>query len=233
MHALGAETLPQGLKRTLWISAAAHVGIIVALVVASLEGRGRPMPQAVLTTKLVRLGKERPPELLPRKVAPPPEPQTPAPALSSQSSKDSATPSAKDRIKQLSQVNNALDRLRQETQEDPDGHPDGVRDGDVSDAKLAVLGNMYGTEITRCLQKYYAIEGIEPAKVKNLKTTIVLRIDAKGEFMSHRIDHSSGLAAFDRAVEQAVKRCGGVSPPPKELRDDVQRDGILVEFTPF
>ncbi len=235
MDALRAETLPAGLKRALLVSVAVHVGLIVALVISSTWAERHRPARSVLTTKLVRLGKERPKDLLPRKAVPPPPPEKPAPALTPKDTPaaPSSLPTAKDRIKQLSQVSSALDRLKQKAvEEEPEGSPEGVADGEVSDAKLAVLGNLFVTEVLKCLKQHWSIEGVEPARVRGLKATIALRVDASGKLLDESIEKSSGMAAFDRAVTQAVRRCGKVSPPPAELREVVRKDGFEVEFTP-
>jgi TonB family protein len=235
VNALSAEVVPPGLRRALWLSGLLHLGIILALIIASfLHDRDRGPAQSVLTTKLVRLGKERPKELLPRKEEPPPPPEKPAPALvaDAKSAASPDLPSAKDRIKQLTQVSSALDRLKQQAPEEALGSPDGVADGEVSDAKLQVLGDIFGTEIKRCLQQNYAFEGVDAARVRNRSALVLVRVDADGRFIDHRIEKGSGLPAFDRAVESAVRRCGKVSPPHKTLRDTVRKDGIEVLFEP-
>ena len=78
---------PRGLRRMVIGSLVAHVGIVFAvLLFVELGDRFRPPAQTVLTTKLVRLGEERPKEFLPRKEAPPPSRSratSPAPRIAS------------------------------------------------------------------------------------------------------------------------------------------------------
>ena len=139
-----------------------------------------------------------------------------------------AAPSARERATNLNKVNNALARLRQKVE----GTADGARDGDVSRAELALMGNRYATEVQRCVQRNYVIEGTDPGKVAQLQAVVVIRVQADGAFAGVRIDRGSGVPAFDRAVERAVHRCGKVSPPPPELRQQLRGEGLEIVFKP-
>ena len=141
-------------------------------------------------------------------------------------------PTAKERINQLAQVTNALERLKERDREVPEGRADGVRGGEVSDLAHSIAGNAFATEVVRCLHDHYAIEGINPDAVKSRSALVVIRIDRDGSFLESHLEHSSGLPAFDRAVERALKLCGKVSPPPETMRDQVRNDGFEVEFQP-
>ena len=59
-----------------------------------------------------------------------------------------------------------------------------------------------------------------------------VRIRADGTLFGERILDSSGLPAFDRAVERAVNKCGKVSPPPETMRDIVEEEGVGILFKP-
>jgi TonB family protein len=234
------EGLPAGLGRFVVLSMALHLAAFVgALGVGQLHLAKAAPVQTVLVTKLVRLGKERPPELLPRKPEAPPPAAKPVAAVTPQvevkdhqpAAKPESLPSAKDRIAQLSQVSKALERLKKQGADEPEGLADGVRDGEVSRLAQAMAGNQFATEVYRCIKQYYSIEGMDQSRVRDRSAVVIVRIDTDGRFIEHRIERSSGLEAFDRAVDRAVIKCGKVSPPPSEISDAV-RDGLEVVFQP-
>ena len=65
-----------------------------------------------------------------------------------------------------------------------------------------------------------------------ISAKIGIWVSSRGKFVRHQIEGSSGVAAFDRAVEKAVQKCGGVSAPPSAIRKVVGRDGIEIVFRP-
>jgi TonB family protein len=227
--------LPKALKRAIAGSVVAHVVIIAAVVVLSTSTRAQKPRLNVLETQLVRLGKERPKELLPRKEEPPPPPpptpvEAPAPVKPAEAPpqpkvKTEELPSAKDRLKQMNKVSDALSRLKE--QAEPEGQEDGSPHGTVAKALVA---NKFASEIYACMKANYSLEGLSPAQVAGRKATVVVRIDAKGRIIDVDIEESSKLDRFDQNVMRAAKRCGQVSPPPDELREDA-RDGIGIIFT--
>ncbi|MBI5510656.1 MAG: TonB C-terminal domain-containing protein [Deltaproteobacteria bacterium] len=229
---LRAASMPRGLRRSIVLSVVVHVVVVLGLVVATSGlARSKRSTQTVITTKLVRLGKERPKEFLPRKQElPPPAARSIAAAASDKASPKS--PSGKDGGEKQS-LTDALSRLKRSSSADePEGHADGVVDGEVSSLAEALVGNRYTTEIYKCVKANYAIEGIPPEKIKGKSAMIFIRVQGDGTFFDIKLETGSGLAAFDRAVEKAIKRCGRVSPPPKEILERVREDGIEFEFRP-
>jgi TonB family protein len=198
-------------------------------------------PQQVLMTQLVRLGTPRAKELLPRMPpsvapSPPAAPQTaaaiPVPTLTPAApvpkkpvAPRKATVSARDRIRAMGRMSHALERLKTAV----DGQQDGSEQGD---SDTAVLGNAYTTEVSRCLQAHYVIEGYNADKVSGLQAQVILHIDSEGRIIRYKLEKSSGLMAFDQAVGRAVSRCGKISPPPAALRNQVRKDGIEILFKP-
>ncbi len=247
--------LPKGLKQLLLGSLGIHV-LIVIVSVASLGFTTNDKPKNVVVTKLVRLGKKRPDDMLPRllKEKPPapakkaPAPKKPEPKAKPaekvipikkpEASKPKKTPpppteSALDRARKASTVSSALDRLRSAKGEDePEGDPEGSKAGQVSDLNMAILGNKYMTEINNCLQSVWNVEGLSESQTAGLSANVGIWVSSRGKFVRHQIERSSGVRAFDRAVEKAVQKCGGVSPPPKAIRKMVSRDGVEIEFRP-
>ena len=252
--ATGASVRPpaDGMLRAVCGSLAVHLALFGLIwLVGVLRPHFVRAPQRVLTTKLVRLGTPRPEALLPRQepdlpppttppppsATPPPPPATaPTPAPPQAALKPAlslrpeavAAPSARARAAAMGKVSSALDRLRQKVE----GTADGARDGEVSRAELQLMGDRYATEVERCIQRNYVIEGTDPSRVAALQATVVIRIQPNGAFAGVRVESGSGVPAFDRAVERAVHRCGRVSPPPPELRRQVRQDGLEIVFHP-
>jgi TonB family protein len=227
--------MPRGFRLTLIGSAVLHVALAVGLVMATTgTSHSSARVETVITTKLVRLGKQRPKELLPRKPRPLPPPPKKSVAIEGATKpavKKVSKRGASDRINQMSKLTSALDRLKKSSaEEEPEGHEDGAPEGEVSDLTQALIGSKYGTEIERCIHKHYAIEGIPPGRVAGKNATVYLRISPDGSFADFEIERGSGVPAADRAVERAIQRCGRVSAPPPEIRKQVLRDGIEVVF---
>ncbi len=242
--------VPAGLKKLLAGSLVVHGAAIILFIVAVAEdGHGRP--ENVVITKLVRLGKERPEHLLPRlpKEPPPPAPapkkkkpepkpevKTPPKPAPKPAAKPKPSPaSAIDRARQLKNTSSALDRLRN-TRKDSDaeveGSKDGSRQGTVSSITEAIIGNKYTNEIHQCIHANWAIEGIDPSRIRGLSASVFVRISSSGKLSDYRIERSSGVSSFDRAVEKAIRRCGQVSRPPREIRKRIVKHGVEIEFQP-
>ena len=225
------QSLPRGIRFTLIGSGVVHAGVVVALIAGTAgSSRSQSRVETVITTKLVRLGKERPKELLPRKHRPPPPPPPRAAVSDAKAAAPGPKKSARDRISEMSSLSNALSRAKKTSDEEPEGHPDGSPDGE-STLQQALIGNRYQNEIGLCAHKYFTVEGVSPDKIRNRKATIYVRIKADGSFFDFKVEKGSGLKAFDRAAERAVKRCGKVSKPPKEIFKQVHDEGVEIEFT--
>ncbi len=235
------QGLPKGLQRLLLVSAMAHVLLVAGVVVAGqFSARPPPStPQHFIPTKLVKLGKKRAKHLLPkvnRRPPPPPKPDVrlapPSPTAPKTTARPQDAISALDRAKNLNRVSSALDRLRKTSDNEQDGDPEGVEEGEVSDASLAIAGSKYATEIYRCIKKHYSIEGVDKNKIGNRQASVLVKIHADGRLFGTKLIEKSGLGAIDRAVEKAVKSCGKVSKPPELLRAVVATDGIEIIFKP-
>lgn len=232
--------IPKALRRILALSLAVHVLVIAAIaLVASSTTKARvTIGERSITAKLVRLGKERPENWLPRKSEPPPPAPVPAPGKKPLAKEASAkapapslsAPSVTDRVKQLQELKDAMQRLKRKPEE-PEGHKDGVLDGEATTLDEAIAGNRFDTEIHRCLRQSYYIEGIEQRLLLDRQVLLLMKIRADGTFFDIGIIESSGLARFDQAVLQAVEKCGKVSAPPPSLQREVAEEGRQVLFT--
>ena len=241
------QELPKGLVWLMLGSLAVHAAVVgIVLVAANFGPRFEPPPKALLVTRLVRLGVERPKEMLPHlDTAPPPPPPPPPPAAVPQATpapappapvppKATATPqspstpspvSAKDRIKEMSRTKSALDRLKQQV----DGRADGSVDGD---SDVAVEGDRYTTLLFKCIKDHYNHLGKDEARVAGLSVTLIVKLGGDGTIMNWKIERSSGMNSFDQDTIRAVQDCHKIEAPPAVLRDKVRREGVEVTFTP-
>jgi TonB family protein len=227
------ETIPRGLRRSLILSIAVHLCVVLGVVVATTgAARSKRRSETVITAKLVRLGKERPKDFLPRKEEPLPSAAKTSPVPASDKSTTAKTINGKDPTVEKRSLSDALGRAKKSSADEPEGQADGVADGEVSSLAQALVGNRYVTEIYKCVKTNYAIEGLPPEKIKGKSAMIFIRVQADGTFFDIKLERGSGLAGFDRVVEKAIKRCAKVSPPPREILDRVRDDGIEFEFKP-
>ena len=249
--------VPAGLRKLIVGSLFVHAFALLLFVLGVDAHSGPKEPENVVITKLVRLGKERPEHLLPRlpkeppPPAPTPKPKKPEPkpkpevkAPPKPSAKPSPKPAAQpapkpmsaiERARQLKSTSSALDRLRntrKNSDAEIEGSQKGSQQGTVSSITQAIIGNKYMNEIHQCVKSNWTIEGIDPSRIGGLSAVVFVRISARGTLSDYRIERSSGVTAFDRAVEKAIRRCGQVSRPPREIRKQILKDGVEIEFRP-
>jgi colicin import membrane protein/protein TonB len=246
----GAGTSALGRPDRLWPAVVASVA--AHAVVFGLAGLARPRPtldpgQTPIVAKLVRLGDPRPKELLPRKEAAPPPaaeaPAAPAEAAPAPSPKAVAIPSEKAAPRPPAprpaakpgpaerpgkpggaRLASVLSELKQELQA---GRPDGSPDGDASEAGE---GDQYlGLVVHQLRQGYRLPSTISDKERLFLTGTVVLHVEPDGRVSRFELVKRSGNAAFDDALERAVRETR-LPPPPPALRDLYRRTGLEVVF---
>jgi colicin import membrane protein/protein TonB len=197
--------------------------------------------------KLVRLGEARPRELLPRKEAePPPAAEAPAPAAPAEAApapapkavaapaeraprapapRPAAKPGPSERPgKPGARLAGVLSELQQELQA---GRADGSPDGDASEAGD---GDQYlGLVVHQLRQGYRLPSTISDKERLFLTGTVVLHVEPDGRVSRFELVKRSGNAAFDDALERAVRETR-LPPPPPSLRDLYRRTGLEVVF---
>lgn len=239
----------------LW-SAAVHALVIL---VAVLYRPAPPvdLAQKPIVAKLVRLGEKRPENWLPREQAapppapkppeavpaPPPEakpepapPTTPAPTPAPPAPPKPApapakpTPAAKKPAKE-DVLASVLNRVKRESLKpekvygDPKGHAQG-------DSNEGSEGNQYLALVQAALGEAYVLPvTISDAERVRLSATVVLYIDANGRVVRHAFKTKSGNAAFDTALERAL-RAARLPPPPPEFQKEYRTEGLGVVFRP-
>ena len=239
--------------RILGASVVLHLGAVLLFFVIA-DAHSKPEPKNIIATKLVRLGKERPKDMLPRlpKQAPPPvatakpqpkpvkekpvPPTPPKPKASKKATPKTVPQKTKPEATSTSKpsVSNALSRLKSLTSSKGDEEPEGVSDGSVlGEAAKRVIGNRYVGEVYTSIKAAYALEGIDPQSPALAGKTVVIAvwISRRGKVQRTKVLQPSGVEAFDRSVEKTLKRVRAVPAPPKEIWELVA-DGIEIEFSP-
>jgi colicin import membrane protein/protein TonB len=206
----------------------------------------RPAPivdleQKPITARLVRLGEKRPEHLLPRKEEPPPPPAgEPAPApAATPAPREAAAPAPKappaaprppGAQGKPDAFSSALSRIRREqalaapTGGDPSGDPAGdTSEGEPGDRYLAL--------VQRALHDTYRVPAtLSDRDRMHLKATVVLHIGPDGRILSWSFESRSGSAAFDDALERAIRQAL-LPPPPSDMRDRYRSLGLGVRFS--
>jgi outer membrane biosynthesis protein TonB len=222
-------------------SLAVHVGILFFFIALSFfEPPKLPLSQKPVSAKLVRLGKERDKNLLPRKEvnAPPPPNQVEIPglkpvAIKAKDPRPKAAPDPKATQQRRKSLFDAFTKVQANAKpEELAGSPDGSPEGD---SDTADEGEQYFGLILAKTRRYYSVSTtIPPNERIRLKAVVVLYINASGELIKDpAIDTSSGNEQFDSDVIQSIKKAAPFGPPPKHLLEILKGVGVSVIATPL
>jgi colicin import membrane protein/protein TonB len=107
-----------------------------------------------------------------------------------------------------------------------EGRPDGSPDGD---AATPGEGDEYLAQVRQLLRQNYRLPTTISERERQFLTgTVVLYIEADGRISRSEVTKRSGNAAFDEALERAVREVR-LPPPPPERRQ-LYRNGVNFEF---
>jgi len=223
------EPFAWGLAATVTLHASAAVAIVLGHRIAA------PPPAApeVMVARLVRLGKPRPPDLLPRKPTAPPPAPTPVPAVDPAPKPETkpALATKPDPSVKPADLRTAMARARAlarsaEEIEEPEGRPEGVAEG-TSDR--ASEGDPYATEVWRRIKEGWRVpEMVSDRDLRRLRAVVFLRLSANGQIVEHRIVEPSGNRFFDASALEAIVTVQRLPPPPRAFLVN----GINLEFVP-
>ncbi|HUU02797.1 MAG TPA: TonB family protein [Myxococcota bacterium] len=221
-------------------SALFHVGLVAMLVIGGLirESAANTRDSARITA-LLRLGKPRPKDWLPRKLPAPataaPREQRPSRDKNATHDKKTARAAEKKKHQDYSRsMNSALASLTRKEGGKPDdeieGSPEGVADGD---ALIAKKGSEYMTKVYKAVKAQYSVpEVIGQRERMFLRATVVITVDAAGRLKDFSFEKHSDNSLFDSAIEAAVRRAAPFPAPPAELAGKYADEGIGLEFSP-
>lgn len=227
------KSVNRGFKWVMISSLVLHFGIFGAVVYAQTH---KPASRVInsVPVELVRLGKPRDPDLLPRiqRQAPPP----PDDAIALDSGKKTQKPKREKKPKMSNAarrmlaganddaLDNALSKI-----EAPEGTADGSVEGTTSDPARAARG--YVALAAASLRSAYSLPDILKAQQQFLSAEILIFIGSAGQILKYEVvkRHSNDL--FMSALERLLKS-HELPPPPKELVNRFRTEGILVRFKP-
>jgi len=234
-------------RERLWplvvVSLLAHAGLI-ATAVLWRPGPAINLEQKPIVAKLVRLGEKRPQQLLPRKEPEGGPPPAPAPAAPPVPTPKPAAPAAPVVKAKPAPAPKAAPAPRSETRRDvlasvlskvkadkarsepAVGDPSGSPLGDSSEA----VGDQYLALVVASLQEAYILPStISEQDRMHLQAKVALYLAADGKVLRYTFESKSGNAAFDAALERAI-RAARLPPPPPELRQLYRNEGISVLY---
>ncbi len=217
-----------------WISilcsAVAHAGLIVLLIAGGLV-KDSGTRDRVKITALLKKGKPRPKDWLPRKpAAAPASPANARPPKDAKKTDRKAARKTSSRVDYSRDMNSALSGLAQEggKDEEAEGSPDGVDEGT---ALIAQKGNEYMTRVYSAVKGQYSVPEIITERERMfLNATVVITIDARGRIENLTFEKRSGNQVFGSAIEAAIRRAAPFPSPPPELVDKYASEGIGIDF---
>jgi protein TonB len=216
-------------QRGVWLfilgSTAVHAGLVALLIVGGfLKDLGAKTRDRARITALLRKGKPRPKDWLPRKPRPLPEapPRTARPD-------PKVKPEPGRKVARHASYKKEIDQaLKSLADEEAEGSPDGVDEGD---ALVAQKGNEYMTAVYKAVKGQYTVpEIISQRERMFLSATVVITINARGQIKDFDFEKHSGNSVYDSAIEAAIRRAAPFPPPPPELVDRYASEGIGLEF---
>lgn len=228
----------KGFMLGLVASTVLHVGIGGAFLYAKTRKPERPAVNFV-PVQLVKLGKKRDPNLLPRMVAPPPPPKDEGVALDKSADANAKPVDKKPRPKHKSDkdLDKALNRLTQDRKldehlkpEEAEGDPEGSIYGTTTDPTNAAKG--YAVKVIEAFHQSYRLpEAIPAAERRFLQADVLLKIDRDGTILEHQFVQAHPNQLFMNALEGLIKTVKLPPPPPVEA-DNYRENGVLIRFKP-
>jgi len=208
-----------------------HVGIVAVVLVLQwvMEQPRVDLDQKPITASLVRKGKKRDEQLLPRKEEAPPPPETakvpiPTPGVKPEPKAKQTSDKPADKKKSLFDAFNKTAKP-----EELEGEEDGDERGDSAKQE----GERYFGVISSAVRRNYDVSNTIPESERiRLTADVLLRIDTDGRVIDVSLTRSSGNDVFDGAVLGAVKKAAPFTPPPPHLKDTLKNKGVPLRFKP-
>lgn len=239
---------PEPMGPFLIASIAGHVALVGAVLLFSWFKLTPDVDlnQKPIKASLVRLGKPKDEKLLPRKEELPPPPQeikaapkpdVPPPvdnkvavAVPGVKPQEVKPQEGKKQEDSKSKLAGAFDKFG--TAKPPE-ELEGALDGDVRGDSAKQEGDRYSGLIYTQVKQYYDVSQTIPETERmHLKANVFLRVARNGKVSDVKLTRPSGNDLFDAAVLAAVKKSSPLPPPPAEVGDEFQKDGVVLTFTP-
>lgn len=239
---LRSKDANRGFTMILGVSLLIHAAIIGGRLYMEYAKPARVVIDSV-PVQLVRLGKPRDPNLLPRlqrPAAPPPADD----GIALDTGNDKKPKSRKDerrRRRKDPELSDAARRLLETAPDrdldaalskldEPEGSPDGSIYGTTSDAANAAAG--YYAKVSEAIHKAYQLPATIPESQRRfLSAEVALYIERDGTLSKYEILKSHPNVAFQRALERVLKTLK-LPPPPPDVAENVRTAGLGVRFVP-
>ncbi len=209
-----------------------HVGLLGAVLVLQwvMDKPRVDLDQKPIMATIVKQGKKRDEQLLPRKepeAPPPPEEKIPIPTPGV---KPEPKPKVTSDKPQPDKKKNLFDALNKTAKAD---ESEGEEDGDPNGDSAKQEGERYYGIIRAAVHRHYDVSNTIPeAERIQLKADVIIKLDAEGNLIDIAFARESSNAVFNNAVFAAVKKAAPFGPPPAPLRAALKKDGVQLRFTP-
>jgi hypothetical protein len=232
------------------ISVLALIGLLLALpTLAAANGifGSDPYPDdkpfEYIEARLLKFGEIKDKEAMPDRIVPA-LPTAPENVLALDKNEQKEEPEKKTKREKRQQAAAVDDKLRKvfekarafaEIQDDyvPEGHPDGVPDGDVTDPALASMGSTYGYRIKKIINERLTVPNlISKEQLNKLKVKILLKFDIDMTIVQFKFLRKSGNRLFDDSIQNAIDRVRTevrqLPSPPEAIAGVVFGKGIAI-----
>ncbi len=219
--------------------------IASAAEMIDVDGRGEVEPFEYIEARLLKYGEIKDKEALPDRMVPA-LPTAPEDVIALDRNEDKPEPEVKKEKTRRQAGAVTDDKLRQvfdkarafaEVQDNymPEGHPDGVPDGDVTDPALASIGATYGHRIKRLfLERWVVPTLLSESVLKKLKVKVNVKVDIDMVIIKVKFLKKSGNPMFDDSVQNAIDRVRievrKLPPPPEAIASNIFGGGINMNF---
>jgi TonB family protein len=198
------------------------------------------LDDAIVKTRLVKLGKQRDEKLLPRlptAPAPPSADKKAPPTLETDKSNPQPDSSKKptaaeilEKLKDDQKPSDVRDLIKQRIGEATDeGKEDGDKDGVDLDGEIKAT---YFARVAAHIQKHMEVSSVitDEERVR-LRAVLSMQIGDDGALDALKVQASSGSTVFDNDVLSAARRSSPVPAPPPPVRA-LANSGIALNFCP-
>lgn len=224
---------PSSMGTFMLVSVGAHAAVVALMMVLSwlYETPRVDLDQKPITASLVRQGKKRDEQLLPRKEpeAPPPPAEAKVP-IPTPNVKPEPKPKVTSDKPQPNAKKSLFDALNKTAKpEELEGEENGDPNGDSAKQE----GEKYFGVISGAVRRNYDVSNTIPESERiRLTADVLIRLDAAGNLLEVKLTHSSGNDVFDGAVLGAIKKTAPFGPPPVHLKDTLKNKGVPLRFKP-
>jgi TonB family protein len=221
---------PSRMTPFLVFSAGLHGALVLVGAVLSwvLAQPRIDLDQKPITASLVRQGKKRDEQLLPRKEETPPPEAEKVPIPTPNAKPEPKTKPTAKADKPQDKRKSLFDALNKASKpEELEGEENGDPHGDSAKQE----GERYYGIISAAVRRFYDVSNTIPESERiRLTADIVIRLDGQGGLIEAKFAKPSDNEVFNEAVLSAVKKAAPFGPPPPALKDMLAKSGVPLRF---